>query len=175
MPPVDKTVDFSYNFTVDHDKARFEYEGKEWTHDKQDFRPVKYVSVFDGKKAKDLYLNGVGNANWPVGVIRKGTDYRDAGLAALRPLLLIYRPFVANLRPMDIRVMTSAGQQTVIDGRSCLELVQQLPKNSSVHIWIDTTRDFILARRLIIDRGKPFEQLDIRYRSDASIGWVPSG
>jgi hypothetical protein len=160
---------------MENDKERFEYEGKEWTHAKQDFRAVKYVSVFDGKIAKDLYANGVGDANWPVGVIRKGKDYRDAGLAALRPLLLIYRPFVPTLQPTDIRRMTLKDRQAVIDGCPCVELEQILPKNSSIHLWVDTTRDYILVRRLIIDQGKPSEQIDIRYHTDANIGWVPSG
>ncbi|HEY7428458.1 MAG TPA: hypothetical protein VH682_29770 [Gemmataceae bacterium] len=174
MPPADKTVDFSYTLAMDNDKVRFEYEGSEWANAKQDFRPVKYVSVFDGKTAKHLYPDGVGHADWPVGVIHKGADYRDAGLAALRPLLLVYRPFVATLQPTDIQEMTLEGEQAVIDGRMCVELVQRLPKNSSVQLWVDTTQDFLLVRRLIIEQGKPLEQIDIHYRVDRSSGWVPT-
>jgi hypothetical protein len=174
MPPSDKTVDFSYVLRMDNDKMRFEYEGREWSNVKQDFRPIKYLSVFNGTTMKDVNLAGLGDADWPQGAIRKGERFRDAGLAALLPLILVYRPLVPSLKPTDdLRAMTRLNRQKVLDGRPCVELVQRFP-TSSTHIWVDSTRDFVLARRLVIDQGKPVEQIDIHYRNDAALGWVPT-
>jgi hypothetical protein len=173
MPSADRSVNFTYILTLHENKVRFESSGEEWDPEKQDFRPVKYVSVFDGKTAKYLYPDGIAHATWPLGTIRADPNYRDAELAALRPLLLVYRPFVETLQPVDIQGFSLENDDVVIDGLHCIELVRRFSTNSSIHFWLDRDRDFLLIRRLIVEQGKPFESIDIRYQIKEGIGFVP--
>lgn len=174
MPATDSTVDFSYIFTLDKDKVRLEYEGKEWDNVRQGFRPEKYLSAFNGKTARDVYPIGLADVDWPQGAIRKSERYRDAEQPSLLPLILLYRPFVPSLKPIDdLRGMIVTGQQKVLNGQRCVELMQQL-STSSIHIWVDPARDFVLARRQVIAQGKSVGQVDISYRNDESAGWVPT-
>lgn len=175
IPPKDSTVDFSMSLDLDGNKVRYSYEGMEWSHKIKGYRPVKYVSVFDGEGAKDLYPEGNGDVNWPQGIIRqKATNFRDAQLFRLRPPLLAFRGLDPALRPFDIGSMVITSRRAMIGGQASVVLERRFPgMNSTIRLWLDPAREYMIIRHLIIERGQSSNQIDIHYRASAEAGWVP--
>ncbi|MHB1426674.1 MAG: LolA-like protein [Gemmataceae bacterium] len=176
IPPTDTTVEFAVSIHFHEAKVRYAYEGQEWSDNIKGYRNIKYTSVFDGVEAKDLHPEGVGYATWPIGVIRDGSTYRDAQMFRVRPVLFTFRPLVPEIRPFDIGSMTVTTGRVMIDGRSCVELERRAPgTGTSVFLWLDPARDFVIVRQRIIERVQTVNQINIQYRADTASGWTPSG
>jgi hypothetical protein len=174
MPAEDTTVEFACQLRIGVDRMRFEYQGETWVVETNAYRKESYTSVFGEKAPKDLYPEGNGHATWPLGAIRKDKEYRDAGSAVLRPLILTYRPFVKAMQPVDLERMTLQNQRVLIDEQLCVELVLRNPRDSSQHLFVDPLRDFVLVRQVFIEQGRLHQQMDISYQHDPVCGWRPT-
>jgi len=174
MPPEDSNIHFDVEMAFEDDKVRIEYQGQIWSVDDLEFIPIKYLSTFDGFKPKDLYPKHSEKDKFPAGAIRNTKDYGDAGLALVKPLIMVYRPFAPKLQPVNLAELQILPDLVEINGCMCLELVQKhlRGKGSSIRMWVDPARDYVLVRHLVEANYKPNEQIDFVYRLDPSSGWI---
>lgn len=170
VPPQDTTLVVSSSLCLDGEKLRYKREGWAWSAKDQAHVPRLCLTVYDGKVGKEFYPLGAPYAPWPDGLILSG--YPNARSLPLSPLVMTFRPFLPQMRIFDLHTMVLTDRRAVIDGKPYREL-ERKSGNSLMRVWVDSSRDYVIGRYLTMVNDRPRTKIDISYRKDAGVGWVP--
>lgn len=172
-PPRDFLVKGTSILSLDGPKLRYSYDHQQWDPIGKKLYPESYVDVFDGRLYKFLQNPASGQKDYPVAAIRTAEMSRSALKFPMLPLIFTVRgnhsQFFQNLGNFQLR-----GQVINVAGRSCLELIHGSGRtNNREVLYLDQERDYVVVREMILAGDLPKWQLDITYRPDSGIGWIP--
>jgi hypothetical protein len=179
VPALDVAFDSTGRLLLDGVKACWSKETQEmsWTTGK--YGPLSQTVVFDGKVEKCFRKMSPGlgwdTPNGPLSHGRISLVLKSQFLrtSPLTPLLMAFRPMVKEIRMFDLDTFKVTGRKDVLSGVSCIELSTGPEGTPGARFWVDPARDYVIVRVLTVGGPKLMEKTDIRYRQDASIGWVP--
>jgi hypothetical protein len=127
--------------------------------------------TFDGQTSQMFFTSDFSETG--NGTVRRGFPGDLAEGADAKPPILALRPMVPRLGgidPANCRVLPFTGR---IDGVSCTIMSAQC--NGQAFYWLDPARDYVVLREHRMIGGQDHSRIDISYRSDPKIGWIPSG
>jgi hypothetical protein len=112
-----------------------------------------------------------------IGSVNPGFHIGEAQGPALEPVLLMFRPFDANLahfKAADYGISPMGGK---IGDVSCviIETSEAVSGPIRTFYWLDPARDYIVLRKQQTHNGRDHERMDISYRNDPTAGWIPDG
>lgn len=172
-PPRDYLVKGTSGLSLDGPKLRYSYEQPQWDPIGKQLYQQSYLDVFDGKLYKFLEKPSSGQVDHPEAAIRKVERSESALKYPMLPLIYAVRgnhsQFFQKLGNFQV-----SGQSANIDGRSCVELIQSSGhRNKREVFYLDQERNYVVVRQLILSGDMPMWQLNINYRPDSEIGWIP--
>lgn len=173
----DIVIDKQVGLSLDQEMVRYERHGPEWSVEVEDYVPGSYVGVFDGKDPKSLYrFDKTGKLGCSaMGYILSESRHPDHSDGTIRPILLVYRPFLPKLGGVDPASLSVSGDQGVINGRACTLITRQSPGSTSrTTFWVDPDRDYIIFRLIEEKDRRAMLTLDISYQRSDVDGWFPS-
>ncbi|MBY0231203.1 MAG: hypothetical protein K2W96_18130, partial [Gemmataceae bacterium] len=138
----------------------------EWAHK---------ISVFDGKTAKSLDVDGSKRAPYPSGHISRDPVAIDAGIPTVRIVLMHYRAMNPLLRSSDIESFVLTGNRSLINGKPAIELRRTTSPVSRSSTWVAPGQGFAILRTEHVTQELPVQRIDVRYAEDAEHGLVPTG
>lgn len=172
-PPRDYLVKGTRRFSFSGVNTHDSYEDQAWDPIGNRLYSTKCVEVFNGKLFKSLDNPSSGQENYPAGIIKKAPQAGGALKFPLLPILLTLR----GVHPDYFNSLSQfrlSGNTVPIAGRSCLELVRASQRGQGQEVlFVDPERDYVVAKMVILDEGKPTWQWTAKYRTDATVGWVP--
>jgi len=175
-PGTNPPEDFSYSsdctLSIDGDRLAFEFTRRERNLSQKKHADTRTEYKFDGKT--QLSLNHAGFTDWPVALIR--TMARGAELTwDTGPVLRNLRGTSEKLRTEDLdEYSTSGAILAAKDGRGWELLSKGGPGRDERRLWIDPGRGFVVSRYTIGPAKSPIRQIDVKYKPDGTVGWVPS-
>jgi hypothetical protein len=101
----------------------------------------------------------------------------EATLMSIRPVTLVYRPLNTELTAFDLSNCTLKERDAMVDDKRCWMIVDGQTKahsGLSYGLWLDPARAFIPLRYQSWIHGDNSVQIDIDYRQDEEIGWIPA-
>jgi hypothetical protein len=151
--------------------------------------PVEYVSTFDGTRRAALWPRERPQLStavvWRSPPFLHFSDlYFDAFLDAVpsldeivyQPILLMYRPFHPWFAGIDEGRCTILRRGVMIDGHECL-LIRERSRNNESQIarlfFVCPALDFAVLRYRGDAGPAPHLQMDIAYKHDEKMGWIP--
>jgi hypothetical protein len=175
-PPEDHSYSSDCTLTIDGDRVVYQFTRRFWDHEKQTYYDVPTEYKFDGSKQLSLNrprTNGV--QQWPDALIR--AEPRGAVLPwDTRPVLRTLRGTNPNVRADDLDEYTPTGAVLSLGtGRGRDLMIKGAPTRSERHLWVDPARGYITLRDTSGPAAQPYWQIDVSYKPDATVGWVPSG
>jgi len=172
-PPRDYLVKGTSTVIFDGVNFRYAYDHQQWDPVGKRLYTEHFVDVFDGHLYKLLIDPASGQQGYPSGNVRKARASESALSFPILPLVFTFRgnhpQFFQNLVKFHV-----TGKTTIVAGRPCIELVRDtgLPSQREF-LYVDSNRDYLVLKEMIVLGGQPNWQLDISYESDATVGWVP--
>jgi hypothetical protein len=99
-----------------------------------------------------------------------------AGLVTVKPITLLYRPLITEVTEFDLRTCTLKDRDAMVDGTLCWVITDVLKAQPALSygLWLDPARDFIPLRYQSWVYGDNSVRLDIDYRQDEELGWMPT-
>lgn len=171
-PPEDHSYTSNCSLSIDGDRLAFEFSQRDWDSTLQKYADTRTDYKFDGKKQLSLHHRGF--TDWPVALIRampRGAQLTwDTG-----PVLRNLRGINEKLRAEDLDEYASSGAVLALAGGRGQELLsKRTPTNSERHLWIDPEREYVVLRYTIGPPNRPTRQIDLKYKPDGTVGWVPA-
>lgn len=132
------------------------------------------ASSFNGGKNFN-FTRADGDQDWPRGIVWSDRHNDEIHNIQMRPWLLHYRPFsipVPALSPDGMRVRA---EDVVLNGHRCavVEMQYDVSPLGGMY-WLDLDRAFLVLRYNETVNNKTTMELNIDYREEPEIGWVPS-
>jgi hypothetical protein len=132
--------------------------------------------AFDGTTTRDYRalnhptMTGIGHT-------RPGFQIAAAQGQALEPVLVMFRPFDANLGRINLDDYRVSALRGKIGEIACVIIEKTEAGLWPIRTlsWLDPARDYIVLRKQRILGGRSHERMDISYRKDPAFGWVPEG
>lgn len=179
FPPKDHTAESKLTILLDADSWRYDRIGTLWCSEGEAFLPQHYVAVFDGDAYRLFFgLEADPDVVHSVGFIDgKSHGATEVKLPLVAPVINAFRathPVIGTFRREEWRLTPT---DAVIDGRRCL-MLEKIPAPNSTHFshyWIDPERDYSIVRMTRGKGSQTFTQMEVKYRHDAGVRWVPSG
>jgi hypothetical protein len=175
-PSRDYLVTGTSGVSLDGSKLRHSYDHQQWDPIGKKLYQEHYVDVFDGQLFKFLQIPVSGQKDYPTAAVRKNSASRSPLKFPILPLIFTFRgnhpQFFHTLKQFRI-----TGRSTTIFGRSCLELKKE--SNPSDHLnrheilYLDSKRDYIVIKELIVVDDRPDWEIGATYTPDKDVGWVP--
>jgi hypothetical protein len=179
VPALDVAFDATGRLLLDGVKACWSKETQEMSWKTGKYGPLSQTVVFDGKVEKQLRKMSPGlgwdTPNGPLshGRISPVSESQYLRTPPLTALLMAFRPMVKEIRMLNLDTFKVTGRKDVLSGVSCIELATGPEGTPGARFWVDPARDYVIVRVLTVGGPKLMGRTDIRYRQDASIGWVP--
>ena len=126
--------------------------------------------MFDGSTTTDLI-----SATRKLATIHWGLRKYDVQHMGDRALLDALRPLVPQLGGIDLskfRVVPGRGQ---MGEARCVIIQTEENGGREKSYWLDPARDYLLLREHRTQNGEDRMRVDLSYRSDPRLGWVPTG
>jgi hypothetical protein len=139
------------------------------------FAPFRVVEASEGRRVAVFYPDGDRGDPTPTASIRD----------ILPPVLVkgfLWLPLTATVRGLSpeaeqfpVRSFRSTGVTEMIDDDHCREYATP-PRAGwpDVRYWLASDKGYVVRRIRVMSEGRVYQQLDIRYRSNESAGWLPS-
>ncbi len=174
IPPRDITYDSHTQLWIDGEKIRYAFDNHQWSREEQNLIPLPMITTFDGKLLKMLFTKTGPDKPHPSGSIEKKSRHYVSDVVYLRPIFMTFRALDSKMLAFDMKQMTLTGRRLQIGNHNCLELQSQDPTAGAVYYqWVDPSRDFVIPRFMETVGGKLSYQIDVQYRRDNEVGWVP--
>jgi hypothetical protein len=138
------------------------------------FPPARIA--FDGTMTRDYRA-----LNHPtitgIGRTRPGFHIAEAQSQAIEPVLVMFRPFDANLGRVNADEYRVSPLRGKIGDIACviIEKTEETMSPTRTVYWLDPARDYIVLRKQRFLGDRSHERMDISYRKDAAFGWIPEG
>lgn len=138
----------------------------------------EYLSTFNGRQSRHLFSGKAKSINQ--GVVHSAPKYNDMGNIHFRALTLCLRGLDANFHGSAefLSSLEVVSREQVVDGRQCnlLRLKSERSQQDVVHsLAVDPAREYVVVQHAVQVKGRLSSQLDITYREDPIVGWVPNG
>lgn len=159
------TIRFSLGPTGE---SRFEYRGQMISVKHRAYVEHSAIDVFDGSIRKSFI--GKSQLEYPGAHFQEGTRAKVALDVRVVPILLLYRAVDNDLAVFQPGKLVVDGAKVSIEERECV-----LVKHEESMVWVDPGRDFIPTRYQLYSRGELKQSIDIKYRMDDKLGWIPTG
>jgi hypothetical protein len=175
-PPEDHTYSSVCTLTIDGDRVVYQFTRRFWDYIKQTYYDVPTEYKFDGSKQLSLnHLRTNGVQQWPDALIR--AEARGAVLPwDTRPVLRTLRGTNRNVRADDLDEYIPTGAiLSLRTGRGRELMSKGAPTRSERRLWVEPARGYITLRDTTGPAAQPYWQIDVTYKPDATVGWVPSG
>jgi hypothetical protein len=173
-PPRDYVVNGTGGVSVSGSKLRYWYNRQEWDPIGMALHPLEYLDTFDGQNYKRLRNPASGQHNYPMAAVKTAKGSESGFQFPIAALFLTIRgnnPLFCK----DIKEFKVTGRTSLLASRSCMELVNESQGLDQREVlYLDAERDFVVVRMTTVVAGQPRWQLDVTYRQDPEIGWVPS-
>jgi hypothetical protein len=172
--PVEEKVAKSVNkLFLDEGKLRCEHAPPRLGGPREEVQEFRVVSVYDGLLAKELFPDLKQPDGGASGIIQKGIN--DLHVDRSSPLLTAFRGDDPALCAFSTDKLKPADGVTSIDGAECKEyrLVAGTPPITDT-FWLDPARDYLPRRITTTQKGSVLSQIDITYRRDDTVRWVPA-
>lgn len=170
-PPAEETKEFEHTtqYVIDGEKIRRELDARQFV---KGFDPHRWhdLSVFDGTLTKHL-------SSSPTIPGRMGGTIQDddpPSIGIPQPMAITYRSLGRLSHYGELVRMKSTGNKETIDGATCLEYVTASGQITGTY-WFDADKGLVLRRHVARGKRGIERQLDVRYRNQGEIGWVPAG
>lgn len=172
-PPQDYVVNGTGGVAISGQKLRNWCELPSWDPTTKSLYPSKYLDTFNGVKSKNLFTPADGQVSYSMGTIRGTTASQSAVSFPIAALLHTFRgdhpEFFSQLGKYTVT------RQSIVATRPCVELVKkQRTRDERDVFYLDLERGFVVVRKATLVGGEPTWQLDVKYRPDNVIEWVPS-
>lgn len=170
MLPEHITYKFNMRFIADdRGRARFDYEGQEWSAKDSKLVPNRIFDIFDGSDRVTFSPGGgAGAVNFPNAHIRKASAADSARDRRTTPFRLAFRPLDRAMWVFDRKKLELTHERGVVDGQQCVML-----RHNDWVVWVDPARQFIPLRLHENRRGVMVRSLDIGYTRHDQLGWAP--
>lgn len=172
-PPRDYLVKGTRRFSFSGVRTHDSYEDQSWDPIGKRLYSTKCVEVFNGKLFKSLDDPSSGQENHPAGIVKKTPQSGRALKFPLLPILMtlrgVHRDYFNSLSQFRL-----SGKSVPVAGRSCLELLGPSERGQRQEVlYVDSERDYVVAKMVILDEGKPTWQWSATYQSHKTAGWIP--
>lgn len=171
-PPEDHSYTSDCSLSIDGDRFVHQFTRRSWDTKQKKYSDTLTEYKFDGNK--QLSLDHPGFVDWPVAYIRARPRGAQLSLDA-GPVLRNLRGVNEKLRAEDLDEYSSSGAVLAIGNVRGRELISKgTPTNSERHLWIDPARGCVLLRYNTGPANRPIRQIDVKYKADGTVGWVPA-
>jgi hypothetical protein len=170
-PTTDLTIPATCKLIIDASKSRHEYQGQRWSTTTHKLESDASIATFNGTKSARTTLQSPLIENQQV-VIKKETVSPESGWPHLLPVWMTIRPSIAQKR-IPIEQFVATGRKEKINNRLCSEFTQSVPDGRK-QVFIDIERDYQVTRYVDSWNDKLHIKVEISYRPDAVLGWVPA-
>lgn len=173
-PPQDIIVNGTSKVSMNGPKMRYSFDVPAWNRIKHKTYDEHYIDVFDGQLCKFLRNpNEPNTQDYPAAVISNGTRANAALQFSIVPIVWAIRGDDPNYYNL-LNGFKPTGQAVSIGNTTCVELQMKRPNSDNREVfYLDSSRDYIVVRKVTIDGGVPTWQMDISYMPDRIVGWVP--
>jgi hypothetical protein len=131
--------------------------------------------TFDGSVAKTLFPRGHVGQSDPRGMLNHSFFGRDhIKFSKLLPITMAFRGLNPAMTSYQVDRLLRVDRTQVIDGAPCEEYVAGVTRDAEVHLWLDPKQDHAVRRMRDERKDKTADQLDVHYRQEKSVGWVPN-
>jgi len=173
-PPLDSNSENQLVVTLDPTRMHYEFQGSSWSP--QEKRMVGYVqqSTFDGK-AMVLYFPPPAAGERGDATITANEQHPDAENLYIKAVLLAFRPFderLTRIQREDYMIVDDPA--AVVEDRRCTVLTGESGGLTRT-FWTDPTRDDCILKYMEFAEGVLAVQLQITYRNEPVVGWIPDG
>lgn len=172
-PKTDTTVEFSNKLTIDLSKCRFENNEAVWNVAEGRLCQNNSLSVFNGQVAKKLYPNGIGGQATPRGLVLDNRQSMGARTYELFPIISACRGLRPDFTAITLDAVRMGGHQEMHDDSVYLEGSFQVSRTSTLSLWFDPKKDYVLRRMDDWNRGRTVRHLEVsRYEQHDGV-WLP--
>ncbi len=172
VPTTDLTISATCKLIIEANKSRYEYQGQRWSPKTKKLEPAADIATFDGTRSARTTLQSPLIGNQQV-IIQKETASPQGRLPLFLPIWLTIRPSVAQKR-IPIEQFGATGRKEKINNRLRSEFTRNVPGGRE-QVFIDPEGDYQVTRYVDYYTGdKPHIKLEISYRPDPILGWVPA-
>lgn len=150
------------------DMIRIESNMKLPTHDR------RVVVVCKGETCSKLqYANAVSDRGYCQ--VTKRSESAELGKAEIAPLQLFFRPFQHPLIQLEAKALTIEQDQPDV-GYQCVVLRIPFRNDEVYRLFVENDGKVFPVRRMLreLQDGTYLQRVDIKYRSDATLGLVPA-
>ncbi len=132
------------------------------------------ISSYDGHRNYQ-YTSAVGPEDWPRGIVWSDEKYDEIHSLQIHPWLLHFRPFQTPTPDLSSEKLHVVDSGVLVNGHSCLVVERSdLTVSTTGLYWVDEERGFSILRYVEKSREKATLELNIDYKKDPQIGWIPS-
>ena len=165
--PADRTFDVRMRYALDRrGRARFEYQGEEWSPEKGVYVAKETTELFDGITNTVFFAKGL--RDFPGLHVSKARAARVARDVRRLPLNLAFRPLHPEIGFFDPQQLQVTGRERTGEGAEFVVL-----QDAFGRIYVDPARDYVPVRYERFSRSHITQQLTIEYRRDEQFGSVP--
>ena len=148
-------------------RARFQYDGKDWSAKEKGYVPTSQLDMFDGKTQKTFF--GQGAIGFPNAHVSRGDVSTVARDERVLPILIAYRTLDSALGVLDLEGLRLDDAKGVVGEHTCLIVIQ-----GEHTVWVDPARGYLPIRYYGAQNGKVQFSLEMQYSQDKNNAWVLS-
>lgn len=172
LPPGDLTIKATCTLIIAGRKCRYEYQGEMWSTESRKVAPAADVTTFDGERSADTSLQSP-LIEHPQVIIKKSSDPPGGRKSELLPIWLTVRPsVVAKILPIEEYLPT--GRRETVNTRLCDEFTQTSSGKTREQVLLDPERGSQVVRCVTFANDKLWMKLDISYKTDPTLQWIPA-
>ncbi|MCI0704046.1 MAG: hypothetical protein L0241_23555 [Planctomycetia bacterium] len=172
VPTTDLTIHATCTMTLDHEKIRFEYNGQTWSVTDRTLKPFVDVSTFDGTRSASTTLQSTVVDHPEVLIKNASTTPPAMRLPVFLPIWMTVRGSLMK-KEIPIEQFQLSGRKLTIKNRLCHELTRKISTNTREQVFVDPGRDNQVTQYRYYHQEKPDMRLDIAYKTDSKLGWIP--
>jgi hypothetical protein len=129
--------------------------------------------TFDGTTAKAWLPKDHNAAGDPKGFINALHWWGTIKRRELEPIATAFRGLSPAMTSYPVDRLLRVDRTLSIDGAPCEESVAGITDQAEVHFWLDPKQGYAVRRVRDERKNKTADQLDVRYRQEEAVGWVP--
>jgi hypothetical protein len=171
VPAIETKIDSVSRLAIDGPKIRYEENHPHWRKDGDLNKTMTALSVFDGSMAKKLCLDKEHQP--PLSTFKATRSVDTAKHLILSPIMMAFRGLDPEMNGHPLQTFKASGSRIPIGQDLCDEYYLPGSPDTTIRLWLDPSKDYLVQRKTIHNGTSLRHQLDISYRKEEGIGWVP--
>jgi hypothetical protein len=173
LPPNDMVFQVPSSVILQGKNVRFEYSGREWNIVDGSCGAITYVCGNSQDSTKEVYPFREGK-DYPMGSVCANHRFDRSNHTDFRPIVYAFRPMDPYFFGVNLSACVVANRASRVRDVAVVEL--QCRSGTYVRsYWLDPNREYVLVKHLSREGDQPLGQIEIEYREDPKLGWVPKG